>query len=196
MKTIFISLFLWGSFSCFAENLKEHKAELIEPKQAQRKLATLDKGRHSVKNTKKIIELLRFHTNDLYLNGDDISLERDIPALGYILRSYDSDITPILLDYAVSVNDVLLRRRAVYCIENLSGKSIEEYMIERFGKGLKSMKFTELVEASLSDTNKRLKVLNRNLKENYEEVGTIEFKKLTFYFPSMPANVYELKIPE
>jgi len=62
------------------------KHELVEPEFVQRKLATLDKGRHSVKNTKKIINLIRYHTSAAVFDRHTF-IEKNVPAVGYLLSS-------------------------------------------------------------------------------------------------------------
>jgi len=199
MKTLIISIFLIGSFNCLTAEPQEqvaspknHRIELVEPEFVQRKLATLDKGRHSVKNTKRIINLIRYHTSDP-VTSEHLILERDAPAVGYLLSSYDADIVPLLFEYALTVNDLILQRRAVYCVEQLSGQAIDEYMTERLGVDLQSGKFKELLAASRVAPNKRLKMLeslDNSSPEQYKEIAKITVENYAFYFPRMSLDIW------
>ena len=169
-----------------AEELSDVRTEKIEIESLQRKLAALDKGKSSIKNAKKVIELLRFHVATKSL----VPVEKKVPAIDYIVKTYDEDIVPLLLDYALSSESKFLKRRAVYCIERISDKRIATYLEETFGDDARGEKFRVLIQSSNDDVLYQIRALGDD--ENGER-GILWCEHVDFFFPRIPEELLELE---
>jgi len=172
-----------------AEELSKAKPKQIEAVTIQRKLATLDKGKSSIKNAKKVIQLLQFNLH----RQDAKTIEQGVPAVGYILRSYDKDLLPLLVDYALLVENRYLKRRAVYCAEQLYSGSIKGYFESKFGEDAKSKKLDLLVEESKHGLLLEAEALKK--AGNFGEYSLLLVKHVDCFFPKMSDALLNLKIP-
>ena len=170
MKAVITLIVLLGiTPSIGAEEQYSEKREVLLREEVHRQLARYEKGKQSIKNICKVIELMRLGTDHLNHNGFR-SLEFTVPAVDFILKSYGPEIVPLLVDYAISVEDVWLKRRAIYCIENLTDKKLRDYLSTKYGKRVIGDKLKFLINESESD--------------EYPELLNGRGKDTDFYFPS------------
>lgn len=182
----FLILFFMLSFFAKAENEDKPLPTTTNYLDFQRKLATLDKGKHSLKNILKVIDLLRFN-----LHRDEFkSVPHGVPAVGYIVASYDEDISPLLLQYSLEIEDVYLKRRAVFCIESIEGVTIQGYLDRTFGSDASAEKFEQIKASSFHHMLEEAEALKKAGK--FREHGVFLGKYLKKFYRSSSSVIDDL----
>ncbi len=187
MKKMKIYFSAFGLFVSFlnAEELSEAKVEKISSVSLQKKLDAIDEGG----NSKGIISLMKYHVDTELL----VTIENKVPAIGYIIKNYDENIIPLLVEYALSVDNQYLKRRAVYCIERLYGEDIQSYVNEVVGEDVRPEGFETLIKASADNILKEIETLKKEGKNVEQGMLYVEYTRL--FFPPFSEAIMNLKLP-
>lgn len=177
VKKMLLGLFLIcaSSVTASAQNEKDDWPEILSYTDIGKKILPFSRDPLDVNSCYEIIRLLKY-SGDPFNSSEGGTIEQYIPALGLIINRYDEKVTPMLVAYALKVESVYLKRRAIYCIEKLEKTSLRVYLENLYETKELLRKFDVLVQEAEIKAKGRSYYFTMFSKEEEEKNGY--FKEL------------------
>ena len=136
-------IFLLLAPSLFAENTKIQE---LTTQEISKILAPFEKRKDELQTLFSSLDNLKFSISSA--NNEFRTVEKIVPFSEFICKTYDSKVSPIIVELAINEENKYMVRRLVYCLERIENKGIEEYLDGKFGKTLDAPWKKKLLDAT------------------------------------------------
>jgi hypothetical protein len=143
MKNTLITLMI-TSFYCQGEVLEvKNKTSIVEYRIITESINSIESQKNEIYRIKYIISLIEYSL-DPY-NSDELkNLEELVPTIGFLIKENGKEIRSLILEYALTTENIYLKKRAVYLLEKIECRKIDLLFNEFYGFGYNSEKLNTL----------------------------------------------------
>jgi hypothetical protein len=143
MKKTLIILMI-TPFYCKGEVLEiKNKPSILEFRIITESIKPIESQKNEINRIKYIISLIEYSL-DPY-NSDELkNLEELVPSIEFLIKENGKEIRSLILEYALTTNNIYLKKRAVYLLEKIESRKIDLLFNEFYGAGYKSEKLETL----------------------------------------------------